>query len=485
MTTMAYRRRTDVSGQTGAALAGRSTTQAATLAGEEPATQSGISSALATITGYIPTEILMTYVAVAAALGGATSTASSEDARWLSFAAFLVATPVVVWLVYAGKVRTAGKSLPRRFSEWPRWEMVAATVGYLAWAFALPGTPFASFAWYDSAIAGIAVLITATVLGLLTPVVGVPLQVRSSAEPSAAASAATAAALAPSGAATASKSPEAPSGSAAEPTATVPAATDESTSPPPSGRQATSIVPAAPASAVVADFLPSRSGLHFPNTFPHEAELTVGIPGIATLPLGDAANGLCGGMSFTVRDLFEASIAPPPDTTPPAGGTPRFEYLVERQIASLDLGQTALRLYELGSPLLSDGAPAASVLGTVGLLARGRSQVMALDEWPLVRADLDGGKPSCLGLVRRIDIDPRALGSDHQVLAYGYELAGDQLSLAIYDPNHPDDDTVRLMLSLADPSRPIEVDYSPDDGPVFCFTRIPYTPADPGPWRPS
>jgi hypothetical protein len=235
-------------------------------------------------------------------------------------------------------------------------------------------------------------------------------------------------------------------------------------------------------------FLPSISGLHFRNSFPHQSLATVGIPGVATLALGDAANGLCGGMSSTVRDLYEARMPPPADRTPPAGGTARFEYLVERQVESLAYGSVALRLYELGSPLLPDGEPNLGPFGLLGLV-HGRATVMIVEEWPRVRADLDGGHPSLIGLVRAVDSDPRALGRDHQVLAYAYELEGTDLSISIYDPNHPDDDTIRMSLSLADPGHATPVTYAagsppaPLDEPTRCFIHMPYAARDPAPWR--
>jgi hypothetical protein len=37
----------------------------------------------------------------------------------------------------------------------------------------------------------------------------------------------------------------------------------------------------------VPGFLPSTSGLHFPNLYPHEPELTVRLPLGRTLPLGE------------------------------------------------------------------------------------------------------------------------------------------------------------------------------------------------------
>jgi hypothetical protein len=61
----------------------------------------------------------------------------------------------------------------------------------------------------------------------------------------------------------------------------------------------------------VPGFRPSTRGLHFPNAFPHVPNLEIDLPGGTTVPIGDAANGLCGGMAWTVRDLFEADLAPP------------------------------------------------------------------------------------------------------------------------------------------------------------------------------
>src|SRR5215211_2802882 len=61
----------------------------------------------------------------------------------------------------------------------------------------------------------------------------------------------------------------------------------------------------------VPGFRPSTGGLHFPNAFPHVPNLEIDLPGGTTVPIGDAANGLCGGMAWTVRDLFETGLAPP------------------------------------------------------------------------------------------------------------------------------------------------------------------------------
>jgi hypothetical protein len=172
MTNVAFARRSDVE-PVGAAPT--SLDQIAAAKADSPQTTSTASSALSTIATYIPTEVLTVYVAVIAALNPA-ATSGQRGPEWAAFLIFLVATPAVVWLVYAAKVRTAGKELPTSIAQWPKWEMLAATIAYAAWAFALPETPFADFGWYSAAIAAVVVLVATTVLGLVAPIVSTPLK---------------------------------------------------------------------------------------------------------------------------------------------------------------------------------------------------------------------------------------------------------------------------------------------------------------------
>lgn len=132
-----------------------------------------IETALNVLFGYIPTEVLTLYVAVLATIGTPGKVAMAE---WVAFWAFLVATPVVVWLVYGAKMKNAGKPVPLAVRAWPMWEMSAATLAFLAWSFALPETPFTEYAWYSPALAGVIVLVTSTVLGLVAPFFQQPLQ---------------------------------------------------------------------------------------------------------------------------------------------------------------------------------------------------------------------------------------------------------------------------------------------------------------------
>ena len=54
-----------------------------------------------------------------------------------------------------------------------------------------------------------------------------------------------------------------------------------------------------------------------------------------------------------------------------------------------------------------------------------------------------------LGLIRQSSWNPFGLTQNHQVLAYGYSDDGTTRKLRIYDPNHPNDDTVTLEITDA------------------------------------
>jgi hypothetical protein len=75
----------------------------------------------------------------------------------------------------------------------------------------------------------------------------------------------------------------------------------------------------ASADARVPGFAPSTSGLHFSNAWPTEPDVTINFLGFS-IPIGNAAQGLCGGMVYTVRDFFESGYHIPLDTANPASG---------------------------------------------------------------------------------------------------------------------------------------------------------------------
>jgi hypothetical protein len=83
----------------------------------------------------------------------------------MPFWCFLAATPMIMWISFASKVKAADKALPLRPSKSPVWEMSAATVAYIAWTFALPATPFAQESWYSPGLASFLILLVSAGLG--------------------------------------------------------------------------------------------------------------------------------------------------------------------------------------------------------------------------------------------------------------------------------------------------------------------------------
>jgi hypothetical protein len=227
----------------------------------------------------------------------------------------------------------------------------------------------------------------------------------------------------------------------------------------------------------VEGFLPSRSGFAFANDFPSVPVRRIGVPGVVSVGVGDASNGLCGGMTYAVRDYFEAGRTPPTDAAAPGEG-PLFDYLVDRLFDSFDLPAGPARYLELMSPLLPDGE---TLLSRLGLAPHGRAWRMIEAEWPRVRDDVDAGHPSPLGLVMVRSSNPFDLRLNHQVLAYAYEVDGPVLRLSILDPNLPGRDDVTLTMSIADPGRPTAATIRPDGRAVLAFFRTTYRAKTPPP----
>jgi len=193
--------------------------------------------------------------------------------------------------------------------------------------------------------------------------------------------------------------------------------------------------------AAVPGFLPSLHGFRFANRWPAGPTVKFGPIDPRILGIGDAATGLCGGMVTTARDLFEAGIAPPTDTDPPANGSPRFRAIVRRQVESLDWLRVPLRFYDLQA-WRPDPPTRLSAL-----LRRPPPRVVAVrDAWPRIRADLEVGRAPIVGLVRTSGCSPWLLTSNHQVLAYAYEEDAGGFRIRIYDPNHPCRDDVELVV---------------------------------------
>jgi len=210
----------------------------------------------------------------------------------------------------------------------------------------------------------------------------------------------------------------------------------------------------------VRGFSPCENGLAFTNSWPHQPNIVLDVPGLGKLPLGDASNGLCGGMVFLVRDVFDAGL--PPLTAPrPSQGTPLFDYIVKRLFDSFELPIGVLRYYNWMNTSDDD-------VGLWGVVRRGEAWKTVREEWPKIRATIDGGHPAPIGLVTVHSLDPHQLGRNHQVLAYKYDLddATDKLRLSVYDPNtrRDDADDVTLELDLSTPTEATAIKHNVNIG---------------------
>ncbi len=184
-------------------------------------------------------------------------------------------------------------------------------------------------------------------------------------------------------------------------------------------------------SNAVPGFVPSLNGLHFSNRYPPGPTVRFGFIDPRWIGVGDAAAGLCGGMSWLVREQFEAGQPIPPDTAAPDNGSPLFRSIVRRQILSLDWFRGPMRFWWMGLR-----RPEAA-------LQRSRDA-----EWPRIRATIDAGRLAMVGLVRHQGWNPWHLTDSHQVLAYAYafQSTAGPTTLRLYDPNWPDRDDVKITI---------------------------------------
>lgn len=182
----------------------------------------------------------------------------------------------------------------------------------------------------------------------------------------------------------------------------------------------------------VLGFLPSVNGLHFANRWEAGPTVRLGILDPRLIGVGDAKDGLCGGMCWYVRERFEADQPIAADRVPPANGSPLFRAIVRRQILSLRWLTVPWRFWRAASM-------------PVEALARRSIELEA----PRIRSMLDAGRLAQVGLVRHHGWSPLQLSRDHQVLAYGYSMdpGSGSITFRLYDPNWPDRDDVTVTLS--------------------------------------
>jgi hypothetical protein len=220
--------------------------------------------------------------------------------------------------------------------------------------------------------------------------------------------------------------------------------------------------------ALVPGFLPSVNGFHFANAWPSGPTLKFGPLDPRWIGIGDAKDGLCGGMVYTVGDLFAAGVAPPGDLKPFANGSPRFKSIVRRQVESLYWLTVPARYWWI------------STFG--GSFGGDRAKGTFEREWPKAKAILDQGKLAMVGLIRVASPNPFQLTMNHQVSAYGYAEDGRGVTLRLYDPNWPDRDDVTIDIHLDPANHPTHLSQSTGE-PLLSWFVLPYSPAEPRAWR--
>lgn len=176
-------------------------------------------------------------------------------------------------------------------------------------------------------------------------------------------------------------------------------------------------------------FIPSVHGFPFGNVFPDAPVVTIHVPLFGDVGVGNAAGGLCGGMTFVALDDYLAGVPVSRESSePPAPGSPVFKRITARLIESWDAPWGILKYW--GGQVASDE------------VLRERNGA----EWAAIQSRLlrTAGAAVTLGLVRAHSHNPADLGHHHQVLGCKF-LAPDRLQ--IYDPNFPQNDGVVISIA--------------------------------------
>ncbi len=182
-------------------------------------------------------------------------------------------------------------------------------------------------------------------------------------------------------------------------------------------------------------------------------------------PITHADTGLCGGMVYAVMDYHASHLLPPDRDKPPtAADDPVFEYVRDRLWDSFDVGGQGHRYLGYSSPHYPNGDE--GVVQAVGL-TRGRSWVTYREAFPQIQADIDAGRLSPLGLIQTDSFD---IGQNHQVLAYGYEKSGQDVTLHIYDPNEGQK-AVTYRFNVTRTDGEVHIDRSHGGKRIWCLFR--------------
>lgn len=172
-------------------------------------------------------------------------------------------------------------------------------------------------------------------------------------------------------------------------------------------------------------FDPARHGFRFPNSFVNRVATIPGHGNVET-------RGRCGGMAYAALDYYFSNVPVPAYTTAnfsparvPPDGHWLADYIYARLMNSFFVG-SATKFAEW--TVHSDHET---------WFYKGVTRWTKEEEFPKLRACIDGGRPVPLGLIQADNLT--RIGDNHQVVAYGYEHHPDigLMTVYIYDNNSP------------------------------------------------
>lgn len=222
-------------------------------------------------------------------------------------------------------------------------------------------------------------------------------------------------------------------------------------------------------------FAPALDGFSFTNSWPAAPAVTVPTP-FGPVGIGNAANGLCGGMVYAALDYWIAGQVPPRER--PAPGTPLYKFIVRRLIDSWHVPAGIAEYFQWMN--LPDADVSTSLLGRQVAVERGVAWRTIRQQWPLVKARIDSGVPAPLGIVAVKSANVADLGKNHQVGAYAYSLSGAEVTLNVYDPNSGQNNGVWITFDSSAPQQATNFSSNINiDLPVRGFFMTAYTPVSP------
>jgi hypothetical protein len=225
----------------------------------------------------------------------------------------------------------------------------------------------------------------------------------------------------------------------------------------------------------VPTFRPSQNAPLFHNgPWPQGTNLSVSIMGLPSVSIDTTQMGLCGGMSFLARDIFESGTPQLRQTDASTIPLQLAQHILARLVDSFDGPATVHQWIAATQAQDHD-----TLVWGAGLFHR------TVAECPAIMSDIDAGILCPIGVVLVQSMAPWDVFQNHAELVWGYERFGDMLRLHTYDCNAEgrDDIVIELDISSLTPAKPITTNGTagPTAGHIRGFFRLPYTHVDPSP----